>query len=190
MHRLLCSRNLRFGSLALTCGLVLTHYLAPPWLGTNHDNESSLPVTKRKTELTLEECYEAFVAGQMHLLEEKLAHLQREMPEDNSHWNYGNVLHQTMIINGLLALGRDDDLERAKGFLVLAGQTPGSPQLGSYGPNMLLAKVLLDRGEYEAVECYIDQCGLFWDSGKEELATWRSQVRVRQIPDFGANLFY
>src|SRR5262249_47656882 len=69
--------------------------------------------------------------------------------QNKNDWNYGNAVHKGHVILGLLALDAGDVAE-AKRQLTLAGQGPGSPQLESFGPNMSLAKALLDRGESEA----------------------------------------
>lgn len=85
------------------------------------------------------------------------------------------------------------DLEHAKNYLIKAGETPGSPQLGSFGPNMSLAKELLEVGETAVVLEYIDLCEKFWQPqlramfGADE---WKGQIENGEIPDFKANLFY
>src|SRR6185295_19880412 len=57
--------------------------------------------------------------------------------QDN--WNYGNAVQVGNLVLGLIALAGDDVTE-SKRLLLEAGKSPGSPQLNSYGPNMLLAK--------------------------------------------------
>jgi len=57
-------------------------------------------------------------------------------------WNYGNAIHQSNIFLGLVAL-ENKEKEKAKEHLLAAGNTPGSPQLNSFGPNMLLAKKIV-----------------------------------------------
>ena len=61
-----------------------------------------------------------------------------------SDWNYGNALHKGNIVLGRIALERGD-IAGAKEHLLAAGQTPGSPQVGSFGPNTTLAKELLEK---------------------------------------------
>ena len=70
----------------------------------------------------------------------------------------------------------------------MAGRTPGSPQLNSFGPNMLLAKELLEKGEREKVLVYFALCAKFWQSGSVQLKLWSTQVKLGSDPDFGANL--
>jgi len=69
---------------------------------------------------------------------------ERMLKQNYSGWNYGNNVHHGNIILGRIAIKRDD-LEEAKKRLINAGNTPGSPQLNSFGPNMALAKELLEK---------------------------------------------
>jgi hypothetical protein len=88
-----------------------------------------------------------------------------KFPKD---WNHGNALHQAHTALGRVALRRDK-LAEAKVHLLEAGRTPGSPQLNSFGPNMLLAQELLERGEKEVVLEYFDLCRAFWGLGHDSL---------------------
>lgn len=106
---------------------------------------------------------------------------------ENRLWDYGNAIHHGNLIMGRLAL-HADDTKKAKSYLMAAGKTPGSPQLDSFGPNMTLAKELLEKGEKQAVLNYFALCGKFWDS--PELQQWTKEVRKGEIPDFGGNLTY
>ena len=102
-------------------------------------------------------------------------------------WNYGNMIHHGHLILGRLAL-RTGDLQQAKEHLLAAGKTPGSPQLNSFGPNMMLARELLEKGERQAVLEYFELCGTFWKQDK--LAEWTKEVQAGKVPEFGANLNY
>ncbi len=81
--------------------------------------------------------------------------------------------------------GRLDDAKRR---LLAAGQSSGSPVLSSFGPNMGLAKDLLEKGEQEAVLRYLEMCRTFWRS--EKLDEWIKDIQAGRIPNFGANLLY
>lgn len=106
-------------------------------------------------------------------------------------WNSGNRIHHGNLVLGRIAL-REGNIEAAKSRLIAAGKTPGSPQLNSFGPNMALAKALLEIGEREAVLEYFRLCSKFWNSdrAKEKLDNWSVLSAAGRIPDFRANLDY
>lgn len=107
----------------------------------------------------------------------------------SSDWDYGNAIHHGHLILGRIAL-RHGDRAAAAQELFAAGRTPGSPQLNSFGPNMVLAKALLAAGERDVVLQYFDLCSKFWTVDRNPLTTWTEQVKAGQVPDFGANLIY
>ncbi len=98
------------------------------------------------------------------------------------------------LFYGSLALGRlalrAGDRRKAGEYLLAAGRAPSSPVRVSFGPNMLLAKELLDAGERDVVLQYLDLCGKFWTSDKDKLAEWKDAIDQGTPPDFGANLTY
>ncbi len=104
-----------------------------------------------------------------------------------ANWNYGNAIHNANLALGLLAF-EAGAIDLAKSHLEKAGTTPGSPQLASFGPNMRLAKRLLEAGETEAVNCYFDECARFWKHGGEWLRIWRRKVAGGEIPHFHMHL--
>ena len=71
---------------------------------------------------------------------------------------------------------RRGDTEAAKAHLLAAGETSGSPQLDSFGPDMELAKALLHAGEIESVIAYLRACSKFWQCGAAELAGWIAAI--------------
>ena len=103
-------------------------------------------------------------------------------------WDHGNALHKGNSVLGRIAL-REGNVEAARRHL-LASATEGSPQLDSFGPDMDLAKELLEKGERDAVLAYFDLCEKFWELGKERLADWRALVKDGRVPDFEHNLNY
>ena len=112
---------------------------------------------------------------------------EKMLSQNSSGWNYGNNIHHGNIILGRIALTLDD-LEEAKKRLINAGKTPGSPQLNSFGPNMTLAKELLQKGEKDVVLKYLELCSKFWKMGKDRLHKWSVVVKDGKIPDFGRSL--
>ena len=79
----------------------------------------------------------------------------------NDSWNYGNALHQANLYLGLIATNARE-IDKAKDYLIRSGKVPSSPQLKTFGPNMLLAKALLEQGESAIVLDYLELCKSFW----------------------------
>ncbi len=128
----------------------------------------------------------AFEAG---LFDEAKKYADEMLAGADDGWNAGNQIHQGNLVLGRIAL-LTDDVEEAKKRLLAAGATSGSPQLNSFGPNMTLAKELLERGEKDVVLEYFALCDNFWKSPRRKLDHWIDEVKASRIPDFGANLAY
>ena len=101
----------------------------------------------------------------------------------------GNAVHHGNLILGRLALAAGN-LTKAKKHLIEAGKTPGSAQLNSFGPNMMLAKELLEKGEKEIVLEYFQLCSKFWKMKRDRLKQWTDDVEKGRVPNFRANLLY
>lgn len=100
-----------------------------------------------------------------------------------TNWNYGNAVHNGNLILGHVALA-EGNIPEAKQFLLAAGSTPGSPQLGSFGPNMSLAEQLLMRGEKQVVLEYFELCRKFWKRGGARLDGLKKAVEEGTKPKF------
>ncbi|MGA8220324.1 MAG: hypothetical protein WB780_01635 [Candidatus Acidiferrales bacterium] len=131
----------------------------------------------------------AFEAGEMEKAEQYATELLQSAPKHKDDWNYGNALHGGNTILGRIALQRGD-IVAAKQDLIAAGETPGSPQLDSFGPNMALAKELLEKGERETVITYLQSCEKFWKMGGSDLQNWIATIKGGGTPDFSKNLNY
>jgi len=101
----------------------------------------------------------------------------------------GNAVHKSNLVLGRIAV-REGRIADAVKLLRASGATSGSPTLNSFGPNMLLARDLLEAGEDEAVLAYFEQCRVFWKMGGDKLDRWSQDVKDGLLPDFGANLAY
>lgn len=130
-----------------------------------------------------------FDAGRIEDVKDSIKELKLLLPKYSTNWNYGNATHKISIISGRMAL-RNGKIDEAKTFLIEAGKTQGSPQLNSFGPNMSLAKELLEKGEKNAVLEYFDLCRAFWETDFSRLDDWTTEVKNDRIPDFGANLIF
>lgn len=140
----------------------------------------------------------AFEAGEIAEAEHLSNELLRLAEQYHEDWNYGNAVHHGHLLLGRIYLRRQD-LSVAGEQLLLAANTPGSPQLRSFGPNMLLAKEFLEsNGNPDLIVNYLDACGQFWGQGndvmsemaKTRIAEWKDAIVSGELPDFGANLYY
>jgi len=106
----------------------------------------------------------------------------------------GNVDYGDGIQNGNLVLGRiavrEGRIQEAGQRLLAAGNSPGCPTMDSFGPNMSLAKDLLEKGQRRVVLEYFGLCRRFWKNDFGKLDDWERKVKSGKIPDFGANLDY
>jgi hypothetical protein len=141
-----------------------------------------------KRYLLIELARSAFEAGEIERARAWAVQLLSQGTTDKQDWNYGNAIHHGHIMLGRIAL-LSGNLAEAREQLIAAGETPGSPQLNSFGPNMVLAKELLEKGEREAVVHYFQLCANFWKN-HSELDTWTATVKGGGIPNFGAHLAY
>ncbi|HWG20496.1 MAG TPA: hypothetical protein VG225_08185 [Terracidiphilus sp.] len=103
--------------------------------------------------------------------------------------DYTDAIHYGNIVMGRIAL-QQGDVDGAAAHLVKAGAIDGNPHLNTFGPNMMLAKELLDKGDSKPVLAYFESCGKFWKTDDGKLANWRSDVIEGKTPDFGPNLHY
>ncbi|HVE41587.1 MAG TPA: hypothetical protein VNM14_16970 [Planctomycetota bacterium] len=128
----------------------------------------------------------AFTAGDLKKAETYATDLLKVVNEKEEEWNYGNAIHDGNTVLGQVAL-RNGNREQAKKFLLASGQTPGSPQLNSFGPEFTLAKELLEKEERATVLQYFELCRKFWNNGAaiESLDDWTKMVKEGKVPDFG-----
>jgi len=110
-----------------------------------------------------------------------------EAPEEGR--DYSDEIHYGNIVLGRIAL-QQGDVDGAAAHLVKAGGISGNPHLDTFGPNMILAKELLEKGDNKPVLEYLEACSKFWKSDDGKLATWRSDIVAGKTPDFGPNLHY
>lgn len=104
-------------------------------------------------------------------------------------WNYGNAVHKANSGLGRLALQRGD-MAAARGYLLASARSKGSPQMNTFGPNMLFASEMIAAGEKRAVIEYLDLCNSFWEMEDGRLAVWKRDVEGGRQPNFSANMLY
>jgi tetratricopeptide (TPR) repeat protein len=132
---------------------------------------------------------QSFVLGKTEDARNYASNLLALLPKFPNDWNYGNAVQDGNLVLGRIAV-QEGRMEDAKRYLLEAGKSPGSPQMNSFGPNMSLAKDLLEKGEREVVLEYFELCRKFWRMDRGRLDQWSRQVRDGKVPDFGANLVY
>lgn len=126
----------------------------------------------------------AFHAGN---IEKARAFAEKMLDGNIENWNHGNRMHCGNLTLGRIAL-LEGDTDEAKSRLVAAGETPGSPQLNSFGPDMTLAWELLEQGESDVVIEYLSLCSEFWELDRGKLERWISEIKNGETPDFLSNL--
>jgi hypothetical protein len=108
-------------------------------------------------------------------------------PQYSTDWNYGNAIYFGNWVLGRVAL-QQGNTAAAGQYLLSAGATPGSPQLNSFGPNMILAQELLQKGQTAEVLQFFNLCANFWKMEGGKLAEWAAVVKAGKMPEFGINL--
>lgn len=102
-----------------------------------------------------------------------------------SRYDRGEVadeIHHGCNLLGRLAL-RDGQPALARAYLLAAGRVPSSAVLGSFGPDMTLAKRLLEQGDRAAVLRYLTLCEqLSWRN--DRLKEWKQQIIDGKEPLF------
>lgn len=116
----------------------------------------------------------------------ELLALAEPHPQDEK---YGPAWHDGHMVMGQLALKRGSVAE-AREHLRAAGETAGGGTLSSFGPNMGLARDLLQQGEKQAVIDYLRQCQNFWTGEQVPIERWIQDIEHGRTPEFGANLEY
>lgn len=115
--------------------------------------------------------------------------LQSLLPNLTDNWIYGTATQDANVVLGRLALleGRIDEATQR---LTKSVQYPDVAIMPTFGPNMSLAKDLLESGETDAVLSYFELCRKFWKLENGKLDQWSREVKAGRIPNFGSNLVY
>lgn len=130
--------------------------------------------------------------SQKYIETKKLAEENLELATQfSNNWNQSNAIHLSHIYLGLLAL-EVNNLAEAKYHLIQSGLVSGSPQLNSFGPNMQLAKVLLEKNEQEVVLKFLEDCKQFWKLPFRffPIRRWTKVINDGAVPEFGVHLYH
>jgi hypothetical protein len=131
----------------------------------------------------------AFDAGDLAKARSYADQLLAMAPQYPKDWNYGNAIYFGHMVLGRVELAQGNTAV-AENHLLASAQTPGSPQLDSFGPNTSLAKDLLEKGDTGPVVQYFGLIQNFWKMSRGKPAEWTADVQAGKIPNFGANLLY
>jgi RNA polymerase sigma factor (sigma-70 family) len=132
---------------------------------------------------------ECFVAGEIVEARNDARELMTLLPKYLFTKTAGDAIQDANLVLGRIAV-REGNIEAAKHYLIAAGKSPGSPVMDSFGPNMTLAKDLLEKDERDTVLEYFMLCRRFWKMDYGKLDNWMQEVMDGKTPDFGANLLY
>lgn len=132
---------------------------------------------------------ESFVVGKIEDAREYADQLTALAPKFTNDWNYGNAVQDANLVLGRIAIA-EGHMDEAKHRLLEAGKSPGSPTMNSFGPNLSLARDLLEKGQHDEVLVYLELCRKFWADDFGKLDTWKREINEGKIPDFGPNLIY
>jgi hypothetical protein len=97
-------------------------------------------------------------------------------------WNYGNAIHESNRVLGLILLDAGD-IDGAASALIEAGKSRGSPQLGSFGPELDLANELLQRGRAREVAAYLGDIKRFWKVDSGAVDKWLEEIDRGDKPE-------
>jgi hypothetical protein len=101
------------------------------------------------------------------------------------------AIHISNTVLGFIELEKGN-IAAANDHLLASGRLEGTTpaHLATFGPNMLLAKKLIEKGEKAAPLEYFDRCAKFWQMEDGKLQNWKEAVSKGEVPDFGPNLRY
>jgi hypothetical protein len=128
-------------------------------------------------------CRIALACGEDEIARQLATGLTNPSTNRSDDWFVDSAEHHGHIVLGSLAL-KANDMANAILRLLAAGRVQSGFSLPMRGPDMQLAKHLLERDERDVVLEYIDLCARFWESGGHRLSAWKMDVAQGRIPDF------
>jgi len=111
-------------------------------------------------------------------------------PNYRDDWYYGQAVATANIVLGRVALKCGGDIAMAESYLRASEATLTTPFLKIEGPNMSLAKDLLEAGDREPVLEFLEASRKSWTDNRHQLDTWERTIKAGGIPNFGPNLLY
>ncbi len=95
-----------------------------------------------------------------------------------------NATQKANTILGRVAL-RSGDIGASKQYLLDSSGAAAARDIGTYGPMMVLARELLEKGERDTVLQYLQRCLILWPRGENTLRIWISDIENGATPNFG-----
>jgi hypothetical protein len=99
------------------------------------------------------------------------------------HGDSGDVIYTGNLILAQAALDTND-LAGAKQHLLAAAATPGSKTIEQTGIDTTIARVLLERGEKDAVLEYLHRGRVLWPKGVPAITRWENAIKAGRKPNF------
>jgi len=124
----------------------------------------------------------AFEAGNMVKAKAQAAALLGKYGQNKDSYGYDDAVFDGNQVLGRVAL-RTGNIASAKRHLLASARISGSPVLSSFGPDMTLAKELLEKRQQTAVVEYLHLCATFWDKAAR-LKAWEDDIRKGRLPNF------
>jgi hypothetical protein len=131
--------------------------------------------------------YAALLAGEPGKAGAAAGGLLRLASEDRDPARRGRAAHHGHLLLGHLSLGAGEVAESTRHLLEAADLTDVPPFIRTGGPNMWLARKLLDQGERAAVIRYLRACSRFWVSTDHKAEQWVAILERGDEPDFSGN---
>lgn len=116
-------------------------------------------------------------------------HAEAMLASSPSDRNQGDYLHYGNLVLGRIALA-EGHLDEARNRLLAAGRTRSAPLRRFGGPDMALARQLLDRGQTRIVLQYLELCLDIWEQGEPDLRDWIALIEAGRTPDFDHNFAF
>lgn len=123
----------------------------------------------------------AYLDGKYVLAEKLIMEYLKLASIYRCNWNYGNAIHYSNRILGLISL-KKGNTDKAVNHLLEAGKSTGSPQLNSFGPNLDLANELLKLGKNDAVKTYLRNIKNFWEMDDGRIDNWLEEIENGGTP--------
>lgn len=125
----------------------------------------------------------AFEAGNLIKAKAYASRLLKKYGREKDFPFYDDVVSEGHQALGRVAL-REGNVTRANAHLLDSAKIPGSGAFSIFGPDMTLAKELLEKGQKTAVIAYLHLCAKFWKDEGGLLKDWEADIRKGRMPDF------